>query len=126
MKIMNHPHIKVYALYCFSFILVGMLITALGPLLPFFAAREDHSETFYSFLFLSRALGFIAGSLLIKILEKWLNLHQLATLSLLMNFFAIPFSFASTPFMKGLFIFLFSVGNAWTDIAINVAIIKMF
>ena len=122
----NHPHMKVFMLYFGTFILLGVIITALGPLFPYLAAVEDHIETDYSFLFLCRAAGYISGSLLIKALQKHFTLHRLAAASVFLNVFALPLTHTSSLALKGVFVFVFSIGNSWTDITINVSIIETF
>jgi MFS family permease len=105
---------------------VGCIITSLGPLFPYLAELEQRQETEYSFLFLSRAIGYILGSLLIKVAEKYMIFHRIIIISLLSLFTVVPFTFAQTLNQKGLFVFVMSVGNAWTDIGLNICIIETF
>ena len=65
--ITSHPYFTNYFVYCLGFILLGNLMIALGPLIPYLAEKQKKLETEYSVYFLARALGFTAGALSIKI-----------------------------------------------------------
>jgi hypothetical protein len=62
---LNHKHVY-FLTYASVFIVYGSLTGSIGPMIPFFALATGHDETTYSFIFLSRALGYIIGGLIVK------------------------------------------------------------
>ena len=125
-KVLNHPSFKVYLLYFLIFFLLGIIITSLGPLFPYLAAMENRIETDYSFLFLCRAGGYIAGSLLIKVLQKHFTLHRLGFISVFFNAFTLLLTATSSLTLKGMFVFMFSIGGSLLEIAVNISILETF
>lgn len=63
--------------YCMAFVFYGSLITSMGPIIPFFSQITGHSETYYSFIFFCRAVGYIFGGSLVKYLIEWFRLHTI-------------------------------------------------
>ena len=124
---LQHPNFKSFLLYSISLIVLGFMITALGPMFPYMSDADGRLETEYSFLFLCRALGYIAGSLMVKIMEKYLNFHQCLCIGVgLPGFTLLLFSSFSDLNMKGLCILLSSIGGALVDIFTNVATLSCF
>ena len=62
--------------YCLNFVIYGSMITAMGPIIPYFSEITGEPEPYYSFLFFSRALGYVAGGSLVKVLMVKLTLHK--------------------------------------------------
>lgn len=56
-------------LYATSFLILGQLMTALGPLIPYLAESQGKEETDFSFLFMARSVGSIVGAIVYKILH---------------------------------------------------------
>lgn len=57
--------------------LYGSLVTAVGPIIIYFSQITGEDETYYSFIFLARALGYILGGSLIKVLSHRFHYHTL-------------------------------------------------
>ena len=69
----------------------------------------------------------MSGSLLIKLLEQKLSLHQIISLGVgKMGVFGILFSFFGGIWLKGFCIFVSSIGGAFQDIGINIAVLQCF
>jgi len=83
--ITSHPYFTNYFVYCLGFILLGNLMIALGPLIPYLAEQQKKLETEYSVYFLARALGFTAGALSIKISQSYFTYHQLLAIGYLLS-----------------------------------------
>ena len=110
-----------------ALIVLGNCITALGPMFPYLSAAEGRLETEYSFLFLCRAIGYICGSIAVKKLEKYFNYHQCLCLGVGVPGLALLlFSMTGDLNLRGLFIFVASMGCALVDIFANVATISCF
>lgn len=104
-----------------------MIITCLGPMFPYLAAVENRNETEYSFLFTSRALGFILGSILVKYMNhKFLLHHFLALGVLIMGIFSAMFYFVGGVYLQALCIFIASIGCSMQDIGINLGALRTF
>ena len=73
-----------------------------------------------------RAVGYVIGCLLIKVVQKLLKLHQLIIIALAFSGFFVLFSLASSMYFKGFLFFLGSIGNSWIDTTINICIIELF
>ena len=104
---------------------LGVIITGLGPLIPYLADYEERMELQYSFLFTCRAVGYILSTFIARLTEKWLKLHQLVALALLLQCFMIPFCFAFDLRLKGALLFISSIGTQWMNIGINLCLISL-
>ena len=123
----QHPNFKPFLLYSVNMVVLGFGITALGPMFPYMSDVDGRLETEYSFLFLCRALGYITGSLMVKIMEKYLNFHQSLCIGVGMPGLALLlFSSFSSLNLKGACIFFASIGGALIDIFTNVATLACF
>lgn len=113
-----------FAFYCVTFLGCGTVITGLGPLIPFFAESEGHEATEYSFLFFCRASGYLIGSILCKIWERYFKFHHICLVSsVLMGGMLIAFSWIPGITAKAIILFVASIMNATIDIFINMSII---
>lgn len=52
-------------------------MTAVGPIILYFSEVTHHDETYFSFIFLARAGGYLVGGSLIKVLTRFFSYHQL-------------------------------------------------
>ena len=74
---MSLPKIIYFLAYSYSFVLYGSIITGMGPIIPYFAEATGNSETSFSYIFFVRALGYLAGGSLIKILTQRYSTHAI-------------------------------------------------
>lgn len=62
----NWTYLVVYSL---AFLILGQIMTAVGPLIPYLAEADGKLETDFSFLFLTRSLGSVFGAIFYKVLH---------------------------------------------------------
>lgn len=78
-------------------------------------------------MYVFRGLGFIVGSVLMKIIDKRLTLHQIISLgAILTGIFSILFNFSTNLYWKGFMTLATAIGLSFKDIAINVAALECF
>lgn len=114
-----HPHKAHYITYCANYIVYGMIITGLGPLIPFFSANTGIIETEYSFLFSCRSFGMLLGAIFLKLLHKYTNVtyhKSLAIMSLTLVFTSTLFSYATSLFLQGIWMILSAVAYSAMEI----------
>ncbi len=61
----------------------GIIAMSFGPIIPYFTRATHRDETDFSFIFFAKAIGFLCGGFLVKVLTKYFNYHQLCVLSAL-------------------------------------------
>lgn len=118
-KFERHPHKAHYLAYCFNYVAYGMLITGLGPLIPYFTERTGIIETDYTFLFSCRSFGMLLGAILQKVIQHHTKLthHFLLTLaSIQLIFVTSLFSWTSAPAIQGLWIVLSGISYSAMEI----------
>ncbi len=71
---LKHIHFAVYALV---FTLYGAVVTGVVPIVIYFREATGKDETYFSFIFLARAIGYLAGGSLIKYLATQFKYHRL-------------------------------------------------
>jgi hypothetical protein len=52
-------------------------VTAVGPIIIYYSKVTGHDETYFSFIFLARAVGYLVGGSAIKILTSYFSYHRL-------------------------------------------------
>ena len=115
-------------LYVSSFYLSGVIISALGPIIPFLTAHTNIPETGYSSFFSCRAVGMLVGAFLLRYtLHKYpkINLHQVISASLLAiglssllfsNYFNLP--------IQNIAMFISSIAFSNVEINLVVCLLK--
>jgi hypothetical protein len=66
-----------FIFYGIAFVLYWSILTAMGPIIPFYAAETGNKETYFSFVFFARAIGYIVGGFLFEILVEKFPLHKI-------------------------------------------------
>lgn len=66
-----------FATYALIFVFYGSAVTAVGPIIIYFSKVTHEDETYFSFVFLARALGYLIGGSLIKYLANIMSYHRL-------------------------------------------------
>ncbi len=59
------------------FTFYGSAVTAVGPIIIYYSKVTHEDETYYSFIFFARAIGYIIGGSLIKYLAHMMPYHRL-------------------------------------------------
>lgn len=59
------------------FTFYGSAVTAVGPIIIYYSKVTHEDETYYSFIFFARAIGYIVGGSLIKCLAHMMPYHRL-------------------------------------------------
>ena len=125
--VLKHPHLLAYLSYCFSYIGYGMLVTSLGPYIPYIAEDENRHETSYSFIFLCRAIGTILGSFLSKIWQKYFSFHRIIAFSLItFSLGSVSFGLATSDFSRGLSMLIACIGSSQLNVFEHLCIIETF
>lgn len=123
---MEWRHVN-FIFYCLAYIFYGSIITAMGPIIPFIATQTGKPETYFSFVFFSRALGYIVGGVLVKSLMQYFKLHIILLFAVIIG--GISFML-STMYLTALNLFLtLFLGAACCiiiNIICNVCIMKIF
>jgi FHS family Na+ dependent glucose MFS transporter 1 len=106
--------------YCGAFIVLGASIASLGPTLPYLAENLQVTVTSLGYLFSTRSLGYLLGSLFIGRLFDRFSGHQLMAVMLLLAAFGmvvIPLA----PYVSLLAFLLLVVGIGFgvTDVGTN-------
>ena len=73
---MERKHI-LFFIYTIIYTLYGATESAVGPLIVYISRNTLKDQTFYSFIFLARGIGYLAGGQTIKILAKRYKYHSL-------------------------------------------------
>lgn len=110
--------IRSTAVYYLAFIVLGMVSASLGPTLPGLAAQTNTDLGGISFLFITRSLGFLVGTLLFGRLLSNFNGHVLigsAILGMALFLGLVPF----TPMLWLLTFILFLLGIAESGIDVS-------
>lgn len=58
------------AIYCLIYLCNGLLSGTLGPVIPYLSNERNVPETEYSFLFVTRTLGSIAGYVILRFVQR--------------------------------------------------------
>ncbi len=66
-----------FASYALIFIFYGSAVTAVGPIIIYFGKITRQDETYFSFVFLARAIGYLLGGWLIKYTTHLMPYHRL-------------------------------------------------
>ena len=82
-KLRNNSKLKYFLLYSLISIAYGFIISELGPLIPFLAAKYGVLETAFGFFFMCRSIGFTIGNFSAKFMHKWFTYHHLAIMGLI-------------------------------------------
>lgn len=126
-QILSHPNFKHFLAYCLSYIILGSVITCLGPMFPYLAVDQHRIETDYSFLLVCRASGFITGSIAMRIIDKKLLLHQLIGSGVaIMSVLSLLFGLTQSMYIQGAILFVMSTGCSFQDVSINLAALICF
>ncbi len=80
------------AAYALTSIFHGITLGAIGPAILYFSKVTHQDETYFSFIFFARAIGFVAGASLAKVLQKHMSLHNLLNASILLCAIALIIS----------------------------------
>ena len=113
--------------YSLIFTLYGTLITSIGPVIPFFTQTTGKPETYFSFIFLWRAIGYILGGYVAKILFERINLHQVIILSVSVG--GVSYMVSTMSFSFWNLSLSFFVGGAcccMITVCCNVCVIKLY
>ncbi|MCA9953688.1 MAG: MFS transporter [Anaerolineales bacterium] len=113
--------------YFLAFITLGMTSAALGPTLPGLAAQTDTQLSGISFLFATRSLGYLAGSILAGRIYDRLPGHPLLMVLLLL----MGVSLALVPFIGQLWLLTFlmllaGVMESGVDVGTNTLMVWRF
>ena len=127
-KFKRHPHKAHYLAYCFNYVAYGMLVTGLGPLIPYFTERTGIIETDYTFLFSCRSLGMLLGAILQKIITHHTKLTHhflLSIASVQLIFVTSLFAWASAPAIQGFWIVISGISYAAMEIEVNIVALRV-
>jgi FHS family Na+ dependent glucose MFS transporter 1 len=110
--------------YFFAFIALGMTSAALGPTLPGLAEQTNTQLSAISFLFATRSLGFLAGSLLAGRLYDRFPGHPVLAIMLLL----VSLSLGVVPFVNQLWLltavlFLAGIVDSGVDVGSNTLLV---
>lgn len=126
-RIFTHRHLYHFLAYSFSYALLGQFLTCLGPMFPYLAESEGRVETEYEILLTARALGFLSGALLCKVIGTRLTFHQLIVLGIvLLSSYSMTFSSMPELYPKAIVILIASIGGCFLDISLNLASLNRF
>ena len=103
-KIRSNAQLAHFLLYFASYGIYGVLLAVSGPVVPFMAAKYGLPETDFIFMFWCKALGFVIGGFLTKLLQRFLTFHEMlfySSLFIATCFMLFPFIF-SIPFQGAL------------------------
>jgi MFS family permease len=116
-----------FCFYCLAFIFYGGMITAMGPVIPFFAAETGQLETYYSFIFFWRALGYVVGGFAVKYLVQKFSLHGILTCAALIGGLSFMASTFSLTFLNlSVTIFVGASCCIIINVICNICIMKIF
>lgn len=127
-KFERHKHKAHYITYCFNYIAYGMIITGLGPLIPYFTEQTGIIETDYTFLFSCRSFGMLFGALLLKVIQHHTKIthHFLLSIACLFLVFANTlFAWADSSAIQGLWMFLSSMCYSFVEIGVNIVALRV-
>ncbi len=65
-----------FSAYTLVGIFHGILLGAFGPTILYFSKVTNQDETYFSFIFFAKAIGFVLGGYLAKILANHFTLHR--------------------------------------------------
>lgn len=66
-----------FAVYALVFTIYGSIVTAVGPIIIYFSKVTSLDETYFSFIFLARAGGYLVGGSIVKVLTQRFKYHHL-------------------------------------------------
>lgn len=113
--------------YSLAYLFYGSIITAMGPIIPFYSEETGKPEPYFSFVFFSRAVGYVLGGILVKMLMERFRLHHILQGSVFAGgvFFAIS-AMSITFWNLTIFLTLGACCCCCINISCNVCIMKMF
>ena len=113
--------------YSLAYLFYGSIITAMGPIIPFYAEQTGRPQPYFSFVFLSRAIGYILGGSLVKVLMQRYKLHHILQGGVLACGLCFAISAISITFWNlTIFLTLGACCCCIINITCNVCIMKMF
>lgn len=116
-----------FCAYAFIYIFYGALVTAVGPIIPYFSKITGEDETYYSFIFLARAAGYVTGGIFVKQLIKMYHYHALLIALLLgMSISLIISSMSLSFFNLTICMFFAALCACSISIITNLCIFKIF
>ena len=127
-KYKRHPHKAHYIAYCLNYIAYGMIITGLGPLIPYFTDKTGIIATDYTFLFSCCSFGMLFGALLQKAIQHHTKLTHHFLLSVacaLLVFTSTLFAWANSPAIQGLWMALSSMCYSIIEIGVNIPALRV-
>lgn len=72
----------------------------MGPVIPYFSAKTGKPETYYSFIFVCRAIGYVIGGFIVKYLVTVFRLHMILFGAILVGGFSFMVSSLSLTFLN--------------------------
>jgi fucose permease len=124
---MGAPKIVYFLAYAYSFILYGSIITGMGPIIPYFALATNKPETSFSYIFFVRALGYLLGGSLIKILTQKYSTHAiLMTIELIGGLALIGSSLSLNPINLAVCMFISAACCCMINVVSNMCVLKLF
>lgn len=124
---MGIPKIVYFFAYSYSFVLYGSIITGMGPIIPYFAAATGHAETSFSYIFFVRALGYLVGGSLIKVLAQHYSTHTiLMGIELIGGLSLIGSSLSLSTINLAICMFISAACCCMINVVSNMCILKLY
>lgn len=119
-----------FILYSFSYLVYGLIFSAIGPLIPYLSEISQTPETSYTFVFFCRGMGVILGTISFKHLQSnkfvTLTLHQILALSSTGIFLmCLLFSVLDNYYFQGASFFFVGLFMGSMEVAFNLSVIKL-
>lgn len=126
-KFKAHKHGRHFFLYATAFLIYGICINSLGSFIPYLSSTTKMPETYYSYFFICRSFGMLAGAFICKYLQKRsVANHRMMILGLLsICGFSILFTSTTSSIWLGIWLFLMGAAYSLLQIILNVCILHI-
>ena len=106
--------------YCGAFVVLGASIASLGPTLPYLAENIQVTVTSLGYLFSTRSLGYLLGSLFIgRLFDRFSGHRLMAVMLLLAAFGMVLIPLAPYVTLLALLLLVVGIGLGVTDVGAN-------
>ena len=121
---LKHIH---FIVFTFVYVFYGAVVTGVGPIILFFSEVTGEDETSFAYIFMARALGYLVGGQLIKVLTKRFKYYSIFVVLIVICSVALIVSSLSISFWNlSITMFIAASGCIMLNILCNLCIFELF
>lgn len=116
-----------FAAYVLIKFFTGVIVNSFGPIVIYFTKVTHLDETYYSFIFLAKAVGYLIGGLLAKVLVKHISFHRVFAIAIIICGSALIVSSVNFGFWNLAITMVFIGGSCCIlEIVSNICVFEIF